>query len=108
MVGEVPKQTEELAIEGELTRDGVDWEYEEVGEVARGKKNEIELKRVEKEEWESEKKSWEQEKVKKKNGTKCSRGFLFFFFFFVVFFLIVLKNNKLALRKLKTTIFFIK
>lgn len=66
LVGGVPKQTEELAIEGELTRNGVDWEYEKVGEVARGKKNEIELKRVEKEEWESEKKSWEQEKVKKK------------------------------------------
>ena len=34
--------------------------------------------------------------------------FCFFLFFEVYFFLIALKNNKLALRKLKTTIFFIK
>ena len=63
------------------------------------------------ERWRVEKGEWKKLRVRKseeKNGTKYSRGFLFFFFFFVVFFLIVLKNNKLALRKLKTTIFFIK
>ena len=84
-------------------------EWDWIEERGKGRRLESWRGRVKK--WGEEKsewRSWEQEKVKKKNGTKCSRGFLFFFFFLLCFFLIVLKNNKLALRKLKTTIFFIK
>lgn len=113
--------TEELTVEGELTRNGV-WDRDE-RELARGRKDEIELRRVEKGEGlrelkkrerknEEKKKMSEEVESKKKWRKKMEPNvvgvFCFFFFFFVVFFLIVLKNNKLALRKLKTTIFFIK
>ena len=77
-------------------------------EKARVKK--VERKKVseEVEREKARKKVESKKKWGKKMGPNVVEVFCFFSFFWSLFFLIILKNNKLALRKLKTTIFFIK
>ena len=64
--------TEELTVEGELTRDGVDWECEEVGEVERvsEREDEIELRRIEKARVKKVERKNENEKVEKESEKK--------------------------------------